>query len=241
MKKLLVGIGALVAMALPESSLRGGSTSWCAPSVKVTTFDSAPGALVDPNGRMIPTGCGYVSIGTFVNLSDREIMSLNLSEQTDIDRLLDDFLPAGRAETVTDWPGIVNHRTYVAWDERMDCKPIYVVIGNTPEATASDPSTATSWLIYKSELFFKSDDRSGRWNAWIDPIKLINLAKPKFERLLVGDFGEPVYHPDLARSVDCLQLGFERRSKLSPTTKLLLGLTTVTPLCLFFVVLRRKH
>lgn len=90
-------------------------------------------------------------------------------------------------------------------------KPVYVIIANTPELTASDLSTATSWLIYKPEILFQQCAPFGGAG-------LVNLATPKIEGLLIGEFGEPIFHPGLGREVDTLQLGFEAPSDFGTRT-----------------------
>jgi hypothetical protein len=159
-------------------------------------------------------------------------MNLDLDTQRDVTRLLDDFLIFGKSGSIGS-PGWVVHsavETLKTDDERVG-KYIYILIGNTPLTTASDPTTATSWFIYKSESIFEA----GKYfNTHIA------LGDSKFERMLVGKFGAPVDVPYVGKQFDTLQLSFETRSgRLTLTTTILIGLTTLTLLSV--ILLRRKN
>ncbi|MGK0189778.1 MAG: hypothetical protein ACI9R3_005596 [Verrucomicrobiales bacterium] len=139
-------------------------------------------AVTDSAGALIPPGTGYVAAGTFT-LSDADIASAGAASNWSA--LLNDFTQFGVASGVADFAGIISYDVSapLADGDAFVGKPLFVIIGNTA-TVASDPATASSWLVFKSSTSFAADDPEFQVNA--------GLNTATADQVIVGTIGGPV-------------------------------------------------
>jgi len=173
-------------------------------NIAVTTLDDAFSAvgskiLVDSAGPLA-VGGGYVGVGTF-SLTDAEITALGAAN--DWATLIAGFAQFGATGKVADFAGIVTHNadSPLADGDAFVGNAIYVAIGNTPEASQGDATTAGAWLVYKSADSFGADNPLFSSSARLDAATN--------DQLLIGGVGAAVNYPDLGGDVGTLVLAGE--------------------------------